>query len=69
MPLLYKINVLDELKKKGYNTNTIRTEKLFSQSTLQKFRNGQGVSWDNLEMLCRLLECQPSDILVYKKSG
>ena len=46
MPLKYKIDVLSELKAKGYNTNKIRTEGLLSQSTLQKFRNQQGVSWE-----------------------
>lgn len=65
MPLVYKIDVLNALKEKGYNTNKIRTEGLLSQSTLQKFRNKQGVSWENLETLCRLLECQPADLIEY----
>ena len=65
MPLIYKIDVLNALKEKGYNTNKIRTEGLLSQSTLQKFRNKQGVSWENLETLCRLLECQPADLIEF----
>ena len=65
MPLQYKVDVLAALKEKGYNTNKIRTEKLLSQSTLQKFRNKQGVSWENLETLCALLECQPADLIEY----
>ena len=65
MPLCYKIDVLAALKEKGYNTNKIRTEGLLSQSTLQKFRQQQGVSWENLETLCKLLECQPGDLLEY----
>lgn len=65
MPLKYKINVLEALKKKGYNTNRIRTDALLSQSTLQKLRNGQGLSWDNLETLCKLLECDIGDIIEY----
>ena len=65
MPLVFKIDVLNALKEKGYNTNKIRTEGLLSQSTLQKFRNKQGVSWENLETLCRLLECQPADLIEY----
>lgn len=65
MPLKFKIDVLAALKEKGYNTNRIRTEKLLSQSTLQKFRNGEGVSWENIETLCSLLECQPGDLLEY----
>lgn len=69
MPLRYKVDVLAALKEKGYNTNKIRTEGLLSQSTLQKFRNQQGVSWENLETLCRLLECQPADLLEYQKEA
>ena len=65
MPLKYKVDVLSALKDKGYNTNKIRTEGLLSQSTLQKFRNQQGVSWENLETLCHLLECQTADLLEY----
>ena len=65
MPLVYKIDVLNALKEKGYNTNKIRTEGLLSQSTLQKFRNKQGVSWENLETLCRLLECQPAELIEF----
>ena len=65
MPMRYKIDVLNALKEKGYNTNKIRTEGLLSQSTLQKFRNQQGVSWENLETLCRLLECQPGDLIKF----
>ena len=67
MPLIYKIDVVASLKEKGYNTNRIRKENLLSQSTLTKFRNKEPVSWDNLETLCKLLECQPSDIIEYIK--
>lgn len=65
MPLKYKIDVLSELKRKGYNTNKIRTEKILSQSTLQKLRNGQGLAWENLETLCELLQCNIGDIIEY----
>lgn len=65
MPLQYKVNVLTELKNRGYNTNRIRTEALLSQSTLQKLREGKGVSWDNIETLCRLIECQPGELIEY----
>ena len=67
MPLKYKVDVLAALKEKGYNTNKIRTEGLLSQSTLQKFRNKQGVSWENLEKVCDLLECQPADLIEWVK--
>jgi len=67
MALRYKIDVLATLKEKGYNSNRIRKEGLLSQSTLQKFRENKGISWDNLNTLCALLDCQPGDLLEYVK--
>ena len=65
MGLQYKLDVVSALKEKGITSYKIRSEKLLSESTLQKLRKGEGVSWDNLETLCRLLECQPSDLIEY----
>ena len=67
MALQYKINVLEALKEKGYTTYALRKEKLLSESTIQKLRVGEGVAWDNLETLCRLLECDIGDLLMYQK--
>lgn len=67
MALQYKINVLDALKAKGYTTYTLRKQKLLSESTIQKLRAGEGVAWDNLETLCRLLDCDIGDLLEYQK--
>ena len=65
MPLKFKIDVLTELKQKGFTTYKIRKEHLLSESTVQKLRIGQGVSWENLEIICELLDCQPGDIIEY----
>lgn len=67
MPLVYKMDVLKALKDKGYTTYKLRHEKILSESTLQKLRNRQGIAWDNLETLCKLLECQPSDLIEYEE--
>ena len=67
MPLVYKIDVLRTLKQKGYTTYKLRTEKLLSESTIQKLRRKKGVAWDNLETLCELLDCQPADLIAYEK--
>ena len=67
MALKYKINVLDALKEKGYSSYILRKEKLLSESTIQKLRGGEGVAWDNLETLCRLLDCDISELLEYEK--
>ena len=65
MGLRYKVDIPNELKKKGYSTYTMRKEKLFSESSIQKLREGKGLAWDGLETLCRLLDCQPADLIEY----
>lgn len=67
MGLQFKVDVLSALKEKGITTYQIRKEKLLSESTVQKLRAGIGVSWENLETLCRLLDCQPYDLIEYVK--
>lgn len=67
MPIQYKIDVLSELKRKGYSTYRLRKERIFGEATIQKIRTGELVSWDNISTMCRLLECQPGDVVEYKK--
>jgi putative transcriptional regulator len=65
MPVVYKFDVIAALKSAGYSTYKIRKEKLLSESTMQKFRNHEPVSWENISTLCQLLNCQPGDIMEY----
>lgn len=67
MPIKYKINVLTALKDAGYSTYRLRQEKIFGERTMQKFRNGEIVNADNLAVVCKLLNCQPGDILEYNE--
>ena len=62
----YKIDVLAALKEAGYSSYRLREEKLLSESTLQKLRDGIIVSTDVIEQLCGLLNCQPGDLLEHK---
>ena len=63
MPIKYKIDVLAELKAKGYSTTRIRKEKIIGEATMQRLRHKQSVSFDVLSKLCNLLECNIGDIL------
>ncbi len=67
MPIVYKMDVLAALKERGYNTNTIRKEKIMGEAMLQKLRSGQMVSWATFETLCSLLDCQPADLIEFVK--
>lgn len=62
----YKIDVLKELKNIGYTTYRLRKEKVLNETTIQKLREGNtDISVRTLEVLCKLLKCQPNDILEY----
>ena len=54
------------LKEKGITTYRIRKENLISQATYQKLRTGEGIiDTRTIEKLCKLLDCQPGDIMEY----
>lgn len=65
MPIIYKFDVIQALKDKGYNTNRLRKEKLLAEGVIQSLREGKAISFVNLDKLCQLLDCQPGDILEY----
>ena len=67
MAIRYKVDILAELKKKGYSSTRIREEKLIGQSYLQQLRRGELVSWKTLATICALLECQPGDLIEFQK--
>ena len=65
MAIKYKADILRLLKEAGYNTNRLRKDKIMGEATIQKLRNNELVSWSNINTICRLLNCQISDILLY----
>ena len=65
MPVQYKIDILAQLKEHGYSTYRLRKEKILGESVLQQIRNRELVSWSNIGTICRLLNCQPGDLVEY----
>ena len=65
MPIKFKVEVLEMLKDAGYTTYRIKKEKLLAESTVQKLRNDEMVSIDNISRLCQVLQCQPGDIIEF----
>lgn len=71
----FKIDVLEELKKKGYNTTKLRKDGLIPEGTITKIRNAcknnsnVNISTTTLDTLCLLLHKQPGQILEYVKTG
>lgn len=68
MPISYE-KLFALLKAKGYTTYRIRKEKIIGQGTLTALKNGTGgLDPKTIEKLCRLLECQPGDLMEYVPS-
>ena len=65
MAIVYKMDILDALKNKGYNTNRLRKEKLLSESVIQGLRENRYITLPNISTICTLLECQPGDLLEF----
>lgn len=64
--LRYKIDILKELRNKGYNSSKIRKENLLGQSALQAIREEEVVGIKSLERLCEMLDMQPGEIIENK---
>ena len=61
----YKIDVLHALKNAGFTTYRLRKDKILGEATIQKLRNFELVSWENVNTICKLLSCQPGDMMEY----
>lgn len=67
--IIYKIDIMEALKEKGYTSYRLRQDKIFGEATMTKFRRKEYINFDNLNLLCELLECQPGDIIEYVKEN
>ena len=65
MSIKYKFDVMKALKDAGYVTKVLRTEYKLPEGTMTRLRNGQDVSFSSLSIICKLLKCQPGDIIEY----
>lgn len=66
MPIKYD-KLIALLKEKGYTSYKIRQEKIMGQATLQKIQNGGDIDTRTIAKLCKLLNCQPGDIMEYEE--
>ncbi len=54
------------LKKNGYNVSKIREQAILGQATYYGLKNGtKGIDAKTIDKLCKLLNCQPGDIMEY----
>lgn len=63
--IVYKIDIVEALKEKGYSYQVMQREKLFSGKVLNNLRNGKPISFENLDKICTILSCGVGDIITY----
>lgn len=65
MAIRLKIDILNALKEAGYTSYKLRQEKLLGERAIQKLRNGELPSWNELNTICRLIDKQVGDLVEY----
>ena len=69
MPIRYKVDVIAALKAAGFTSYKIRKEGIINQTALQRLREGKLISWEQLATICKLLKCQPGDLVEYAEDS
>lgn len=65
MAILYE-KLFSLMENKGVTMYKLRQEKAIGQSTYYKLKEGTGnIDTRTINKLCRILDCQPGDILEY----
>ena len=58
-------DILKMLSDKGYTSYKLRKENIISVGTVSRIRAKQSISTNTIDVLCRLLDCQPGDLMTY----
>lgn len=62
--IIYK-DIIKKLKDAGYNSTVIRKNNILPQSVLQRLRNGNPITTDTINTICKLTGCKVEDLIEY----
>ncbi len=60
---VYRFNVLEKLKDKGYSSYTLLHEKILSPTAVQTIRDGRMIGINVMSTICDLLQMQPGSVV------
>lgn len=67
MPIIVNLDVIMAKRKISLNELSERVDLTLSNLSILKTGKAKAIRFSTLESICKALECQPSDILEYKK--
>lgn len=56
-------NIMQLLTQNGWSSYRLRKERLLSEGTMSRLRNGQPITTETIDTICRLCRCQPGDLI------
>ncbi len=59
--------LLKLMEEKGVTSYTIKKDNVIGQATFKKIKEGGDIDTRTIDKLCKLLSCQPGDILTYQE--
>ncbi len=64
----YRIDILEELKAKGYTTYILRKNKYLSETTISNIRTGKPITMGALDAVCVMLRKSPEEVIKFEIS-
>lgn len=64
MPIVYD-KLLKLLDENGITSYTIKKDNVIGQATFKKIKEGGDIDTRTIDKLCKLLNCQPGDLMEY----
>ena len=64
MPIKYD-KLLQMMETRGITSYTLKKDNIIGQATFKKIKEGGDIDTRTIAKLCKLLDCQPGDILEY----
>ncbi|MGJ8661480.1 MAG: helix-turn-helix domain-containing protein [Bacteroidota bacterium] len=66
MPIIVNLDVMMAKRKMSLNELSEKVDLTLSNLSILKTGKAKAIRFSTLEAICRVLECQPSDLLEYK---
>ena len=67
MPIIVNLDVIMAQRKMSLNELSEKVDITLSNLSILKTGKAKAIRFSTLEAICKVLECQPSDILEYRK--